>query len=484
MHDLTIAEIKRGLSNKEFSSREVTQHFLDRIIRLDPALNSFITVTDTQALDAADRADASIAQNGQTELVGVPFAHKDIFCTLGTKTSCGSKMLDNFVSPYDATVVSNLKAAGAVCLGKTNMDEFAMGSSNETSYYGPVKNPWNVDCVPGGSSGGSAAAVAARLAPGATATDTGGSIRQPAALCGVTGLKPTYGRVSRWGMIAFASSMDQAGPMAQTAEDCALLLQAMSGFDDKDSTSIDRETDDFVSPLNDGLDGLKIGVPKEFFDAGLNPSVESAVQEALREYEKLGATLVDIELPHSSLSVPTYYVLAPAEASANLSRFDGVRYGHRCEDPVDLMDLYCRSRAEGFGEEVQRRIMVGAYVLSAGYYDAYYRKAQQTRRLIKNDFVAAFEKVDVIAGPTCPAPAFEFGAKSDNPVEMYLEDIYTISVNLAGLPGMSLPCGQVDGKPTGLQLIGKHWEEARILNAAHQYQQHTGWHKNMPAGIE
>eukprot|EP00903_Cladosiphon_okamuranus_P004479 g4477.t1 len=350
-------------------------------------------------------------------------------------------MLDNFISPYDATVVSKLKESGAVCLGKTNMDEFAMGSSNETSYYGPVQNPWDTGCVPGGSSGGSAAAVAARLAPAATATDTGGSIRQPAALCGITGLKPTYGRVSRWGMIAFASSMDQGGPMARTAEDCALLLNAMSGFDEKDSTSIDRDLDDFVSPLNASLDGLKVGVPKEFFGEGLNAEVEIAVQNALREYEKLGAILVDIDLPHSHLAVPTYYVLAPAEASANLSRFDGVRYGHRCEEPTDLMDLYCRSREEGFGEEVQRRIMVGAYVLSAGYYDAYYRKAQQTRRLIKNDFVSAFEQVDIIAGPTCPAPAFAFGAKSDNPVEMYLEDIYTISVNLAGLPGMSLPCG-------------------------------------------
>lgn len=484
MHDLTIVEIKQALASGDFSSKEVTEHFLARIKRLNPTYNSFVTPMEAQALASAEQADKDIAAGKQRLLCGIPFAHKDIFCTLGTKTSCGSKMLNDFVAPYDATVVSKLKQSGAVCLGKTNMDEFAMGSSNETSFYGPVKNPWDTNCVPGGSSGGSAAAVAARLAPGATATDTGGSIRQPAALCGVTGLKPTYGRVSRWGMIAFASSLDQGGPMARTAEDCAYMLQSMSGFDEKDSTSADREVDDFIGPLNQSIAGTKIGVPKEFFDEGLNSDVEAAVQQALREYEKLGATLVDIELPHSSLAVPTYYVLAPAEASANLSRFDGVRYGHRCQDPEDLMDLYCRSREEGFGEEVQRRILVGAYVLSAGYYDAYYRKAQQVRRLIKNDFVSAFEKVDIIAGPTCPSPAFEFGAKSDNPVEMYLEDIYTISVNLAGLPALSHPCGLVNGKPTGLQLIGDYWDETKILRAAHQYQQQTDWHAGTPDGIE
>lgn len=484
MHNHTIADIKRGLDNGEFSSREITEHFLERIKRLDKTYNSFITVAEEQAVAAADQADNERQLGNANLLTGIPFAHKDIFCTQGIKTSCGSKMLDNFIAPYDATVAANLKDSGAICLGKTNMDEFAMGSSNETSYYGPVKNPWDTGCVPGGSSGGSAAAVAARITPAATATDTGGSIRQPAALCGVTGLKPTYGRVSRWGMIAFASSMDQGGPMAQTAEDCAYLLQAMSGFDPKDSTSADQPVGEFVSSLDQSVKGLRIGIPKEFFDEGLNPGVASAVQAALSEYEKLGATLIDIELPHSHLAVPTYYVLAPAEASANLSRFDGVRYGHRCDDPEDLADLYCRTREEGFGEEVKRRILVGTYVLSAGYYDAYYRKAQQVRRLIKNDFVSAFEKVDILAGPTCPAPAFAFGAKSSNPVEMYLEDIYTISVNLAGLPGMSIPCGLVDGKPTGLQLIGNYWEEGRILSAAHQYQQHTDWHTKMPAGIE
>ena len=484
MHNHTIADIKRGLDSGKFSSREITEHLLERIKRLDKTYNSFITVTEDQAIAAAEQADRDLQIGNSKLLTGIPFAHKDIFCTQGIKTSCGSKMLDNFIAPYDATVVANLKDAGAVCLGKTNMDEFAMGSSNETSYHGSVKNPWDIGCVPGGSSGGSAAAVAAQLVPAATATDTVGSIRQPAALCGITGLKPTYGRVSRWGMVAFASSMDQGGPMAHTAEDCAVLLQAMSGFDEKDSTSADLPVDNFVEMLNQSVSGLRIGIPKEFFDEGLNPDVENAVQTALREYEKLGAKLIDIELPHSHLAVPTYYVLAPAEASANLSRFDGVRYGHRCDNPEDLTDLYCRSREEGFGEEVKRRILVGAYVLSAGYYDAYYGKAQQVRRLIKNDFVSAFEKVDIIAGPTCPAPAFAFGAKSSNPVEMYLEDIYTISVNLAGLPGMSLPCGLVDGKPTGLQLIGNYWEEGRILSAAHQYQQQTDWHIKVPAGIE
>lgn len=484
MHNHTIANIKRGLETGEFSSREITEHFLARIKRLDETYNSFITLTEEQALAAADQADKDRVSGSTHLLTGVPFAHKDIFCTQGVKTSCGSKMLDNFISPYDATVVANLKEAGAVCLGKTNMDEFAMGSSNETSFYGTVKNPWNTGCVPGGSSGGSAAAVAARITPAATATDTGGSIRQPAAHCGVTGLKPTYGRVSRWGMIAFASSMDQGGPIARTAEDCAYLLQAMSGFDTKDSTSSDLPVDDFVGKLDQSLDGIKIGIPKEFFGEGLNPEVATTVQTALSEYEKLGATLVDIELPHSHLAVPTYYVLAPAEASANLSRFDGVRYGYRCDNPEDLTDLYCRTREEGFGEEVKRRILVGAYVLSAGYYDAYYRKAQKVRRLIKNDFVSAFEKVDMIAGPTCPNPTFAFGAKSANPVEMYLEDIYTISVNLAGLPGMSLPCGLVDGKPTGLQLIGNYWKEDQILSAAHQYQKQTDWHTKKPAGIE
>ena len=480
MHTLSVNQLAKGLASGEFSSVELTQHHLDRIKELDRSINSYISTMPESALAAAAAADKLIAKGNQGKLTGIPFAHKDIFCTQGHLTTCGSKMLENFIAPYDATVTSNLRNAGAVCLGKTNMDEFAMGSSNETSHFGKVRNPWDLDTVPGGSSGGSAAAVAARLSPIATATDTGGSIRQPASLCGVTGLKPTYGRVSRWGMIAFASSMDQAGPIGKTAEDCALMLEAISGHDQKDSTSIDRDVPDYSATLNDSIEGLKIGIPTEFFSEGLDAKVSEQVQNALAEYEKLGAELVEISLPNSKLAVPTYYVLAPAEASANLSRFDGVRYGYRCDAPEDLMDLYCRSRAEGFGEEVKRRIMIGAYVLSAGYYDAYFRKAQQVRRLIKNDFVAAFEKVDIIAGPTCPSPAFGFGAKTSNPVEMYLEDIYTISVNLAGLPGMSLPCGQVNNMPVGLQLIGNYFEEGRMLNAAHAFQKATDWHEKAP----
>lgn len=483
IHDLTLAQIATALAEKQFSSREATQHFLQRIAHFDKTYNSFITVTAEQALAEADAADACRAAGNAAFLTGVPFAHKDIFCTQGVRTSCGSKMLDNFISPYDATVVAKYRAQGLVMLGKTNMDEFAMGSSNETSFYGAVKNPWNIDCVPGGSSGGSAASVAARLTPAATATDTGGSIRQPAALCGITGLKPTYGRVSRWGMIAFASSLDQAGPMARTAEDVALLLGAMAGFDAKDSTCLDREVPDYCAHLNSDLTGLKVGVPKEYFGEGLNAQTAERVQVALREYEKLGATLVEISLPHSHLAVPAYYVIAPAECSANLSRFDGVRYGYRCENPQDLSDMYCRSRAEGFGEEVKRRILVGTYVLSAGFYDAYYRKAQQARRLIQQDFVEAFKQVDVIMGPTSPSPAFAFGAKGSDPVAMYLEDIYTIATNLAGLPGMSLPCGLVDNKPVGLQVIGNYFDEARMLNIAHRYQQVTDWHTQQPAGV-
>jgi aspartyl-tRNA(Asn)/glutamyl-tRNA(Gln) amidotransferase subunit A len=483
IHDLTVAQLAKGLAEKQFSSREATQHFLDRIAQHDKTYNSFITVTAEQALAEADAADARRAAGNAAFLTGVPFAHKDIFCTQGVRTSCGSKMLDNFIAPYDATVVAKYREQGMVMLGKTNMDEFAMGSSNETSFYGAVKNPWDIKCVPGGSSGGSAACVAARLAPAATATDTGGSIRQPAALCGITGLKPTYGRVSRWGMIAFASSLDQAGPMARTAEDVALLLGAMAGFDAKDSTCLDREVPDYSATLNSDLTGLKIGVPKEYFGAGLNAQTAECVQAALREYEKLGATLVEISLPHSHLAVPAYYVIAPAECSANLSRFDGVRYGYRCENPQDLSDLYCRSRAEGFGEEVKRRILVGTYVLSAGFYDAYYRKAQQARRLMQQDFVEAFKQVDVIMGPTSPSPAFAFGAKGNDPVAMYLEDIYTIATNLAGLPGMSLPCGLVDNKPVGLQIIGNYFDEARLLNVAHRFQQVTDWHMQQPTGV-
>jgi aspartyl-tRNA(Asn)/glutamyl-tRNA(Gln) amidotransferase subunit A len=484
LHKKTIAEIIGGLRAGDFTSVEITQHYLKRIQALDSTYNSYITVNEASALAQAAEADKRLAKGDAPTFCGVPIAHKDIFCTNGVRTSCGSKMLDNFIPPYDATVVENFAHAGAVILGKTNMDEFAMGSSNETSFYGPVKNPWDINTVPGGSSGGSSAAVAAHLAPGATATDTGGSIRQPAALCGVTGLKPTYGRVSRWGMIAFASSLDQAGPMARTAEDCALMLNVMASFDPKDSTSIDRDVPDYTVNLSQPLEGLKIGIPNEYFEEGLNPGTEQAVRNALTELETQGATLVKISLPHTKLAVPAYYVIAPAEASANLSRFDGVRYGHRCEDPKDLRDLYMRTRAEGFGDEVKRRILVGAYCLSAGYYDAYYRKAQQVRRLIKQDFVDAFEHVDVIMGPTSPSPAFEFGAKGSDPVAMYLEDIYTIATNLAGLPGMSVPCGFVDNKPVGLQIIGNYFDESRMLNVAHQFQQATEWHRQTPTGIE
>jgi len=495
LHDPTLAQLADGLRNKKFSSVELTQHFLTRIKKLDPTYNAFITVTESQALAQAKAADALLARGNAPGhlnqlLCGVPIAHKDIFCTQGVKTSCGSKMLDNFISPYDATVVEKYQAAGAVMLGKTNMDEFAMGSSNETSYYGPVKNPWDIRCVPGGSSGGSAAVVAARLAPAATATDTGGSIRQPAALCGITGLKPTYGLVSRYGMIAFASSLDQAGPLARTAEDVALMLQVMAGFDPKDSTCVNQTIPDYSATLNNSIKGLRIGIPKEYFRAGLNPQTEQQVRNALKEFEKLGATLVEISLPHTHLSVPAYYVIAPAECSANLARFDGVRYGYRCENPKDLEDLYKRTRAEGFGDEVKRRILVGTYCLSAGFYDAYYRKAQQVRQLIKKDFVEAFsgnkkeKAVDVIMGPTATAPAFQFGAKGNDPVAMYLEDIYTIATNLAGLPGMSIPCGFVDNKPVGLQLIGNFFSEAHMLNIAHQFQQATDWHTRKPADIE
>lgn len=483
MHNLTIAELVKGLQSKEFSSIELTQHFLDRIMTLNPAYNAVITITAENALKTAAVADKRLAAGNAPALCGVPILHKDIFCTRGVRTSCGSKMLDNFIPPYNATVVENFERDGVVVLGKTNMDEFAMGSSNETSFYGAVINPWAVDCVPGGSSGGSAAAIAARLAPGATATDTGGSIRQPAALCGITGLKPTYGRVSRWGMIAFASSLDQGGPMARTAEDCALLLHSMAGFDEKDSTCIDHEVPDYRATLGNSISGLRIGVPKEYFSEGLDVGTEQAVRVALAVLEAQGAELVEISLPNTGLSVPAYYVIAPAEASANLSRFDGVKYGYRCEDPKDLQDLYSRTRAEGFGEEVQRRILIGTYCLSAGYYDAYYGKAQQVRQLIKQDFTSAFKEIDVIMGPTCPSPAFKFGSKGDDPVAMYLEDIYTIATNLAGLPGMSVPCGMVDDKPVGLQIIGNYFEEALMLNIAHQYQQTTDWHNAVPKGI-
>ncbi|TVP90116.1 MAG: Asp-tRNA(Asn)/Glu-tRNA(Gln) amidotransferase subunit GatA [Thioalkalivibrio sp.] len=479
----TLTGWARRLQAREISSRELTELYLGRIERLDSGINSFVTVTRDEALAAADAADQRLAKGERAPLLGLPVAQKDIFCTRGVRTSCGSRMLDSFVAPYDASVVERMNAAGAVMLGKTNMDEFAMGSSNETSHYGPVRNPWDPERVPGGSSGGSAAAVAARLAPAATGTDTGGSIRQPAAFCGVTGLKPTYGRVSRYGMIAFASSLDQGGPMAASAEDCALMLNAMAGFDPRDSTSLQRPDEDFTAGLDRDLKGLRIGLPREYFGDGLHPEVRRAVQDALAVLRERGAEPVEISLPNSGLSVPAYYVVAPAECSSNLARYDGVRYGHRCSDPRDLMDLYTRSRAEGFGAEVKRRIMIGTYVLSAGYYDAYYLKAQKVRRLIAEDFRRAFGEVDVIAGPTSPELPFRLGEKSADPVSMYLSDIYTIAANLAGLPGLSMPAGTVGSLPVGLQLIGNYFDEARLLNVAHQFQQETGWHQRMPAAF-
>jgi len=484
MHNKTLAQISQDLQAGEYSSVEVTQHFLDRIKNLDGQYNSFITVTDEKALIQAKAADELRAAGNANEWTGVPMAHKDIFCTEGVRTSCGSKMLDKFIAPYDSTVADNFNQVGAVSLGKTNMDEFAMGSSSESSFYGAVKNPWNAEHVPGGSSGGSAAAVAARLAPGITATDTGGSIRQPASFCGVTGIKPTYGRVSRFGMISYASSLDQGGPIARTAEDAAMMLNVMAGFDKKDSTSIERDVPDYRANLNNSMKGMTIGLPKEYFSADLDPVMAQTIQDAIKEYEKMGATLKEISLPNTNLCVPAYYVIAPSECSANLSRMDGVRFGHRCEDPKDVEDLYKRSRSEGFGNEVQRRIMLGSYALSAGFYDAYYKKAQQVRRLIKNDFVAAFNDVDVIMSPVAPSPAFKFGEKSKDPVSMYLEDIYTLATNLAGLPGMSVPAGMINDLPVGLQLIGNYFDESRLLNCAHQFQNATDWHTKTPTGLK
>jgi aspartyl-tRNA(Asn)/glutamyl-tRNA(Gln) amidotransferase subunit A len=484
LHHQTLAELATGLKARRCSSVELTKHFLARVERLNPDLNAFITVTSQLALSAAEGADRLLASGKGGALTGLPIAHKDIFCTDGVLTTCGSRMLSSFVAPYDATVVEHLSRAGVVMLGKANMDEFAMGSSNETSWYGPVKNPWDLQKVPGGSSGGSAAAVAARLVPAATGTDTGGSIRQPAALTGLTGLKPTYGRVSRYGMIAFASSLDQAGTLTLSAEDAALLLGAMAGFDPRDSTSVDAPVPDYMSTLERPLAGLKIGLLKEFFEKGLEEQSAQLVRDALRQYEKLGATLVEVSLPNLPLSVPTYYVVAPAECSSNLSRFDGVRFGHRCKDPKDLLDLYTRSRGEGFGAEVKRRIMTGTYVLSAGYYDAYYLRAQKVRRLIADDFARAFSDVDVLMGPTSPTPAFDLGAKVDDPITMYLNDIYTIGANLAGLPAMSIPCGFAGELPIGLQIIGSHFAEARLLNVAHAYQRETDWHRRIPRGYE
>ena len=480
MMAITIKQIQRGLAQKKFSSVEITQHFLDRIDSHNSTINCFITVTGELALQQAKSADAVIAQGEAQALTGIPLAHKDIYCTDGIKTSCASRMLDNFIAPYDATIIEKFKLGGAVMLGKTNMDEFAMGSSNENSFYGPVANPWDFERVPGGSSGGSAAAVAASLAPAATGTDTGGSIRQPAALCGISGIKPTYGRVSRYGMIAFGSSLDQGGPLARSAEDCAILLQTMAGFDPRDSTSIDRAVPDYSEQLNADIKGLKIGLPKELFAEGLDADVATVIETAIQEYRRLGAEVVDIQLPNSNLAIPVYYVVAPAECSSNLSRFDGVRFGHRCDNPIDLEDLYKRSRAEGFGDEVKRRIMIGTYVLSAGYYDAYYLKAQQLRRLIKQDYEKAFEQVDVILCPVTPEVAFKQGAKTDDPVSMYLQDIYTLSLNLAGLPGMSIPAGFSQQLPVGMQLIGNYFDESRLFNVAHQFQQVTDWHLKAP----
>jgi aspartyl-tRNA(Asn)/glutamyl-tRNA(Gln) amidotransferase subunit A len=488
LHTLTVAELAAGLKARQFSSLELALHFLGRIERLGPELNAFVTVTADRALDDARRADELLAKGEGGPLTGVPIAHKDIFCTDGILTTCSSKMLSNFVAPYDATVVERWRAAGTVLLGKTNMDEFAMGSSNETSFYGPVKNPWDAKRVPGGSSGGSAAAVAACLAPAASGTDTGGSIRQPAALTNLTGLKPTYGRVSRYGMIAFASSLDQGGMLTRSAEDAALLLKAMAGFDPRDSTSVDAPVPDYAAELTTPLKGLRVGIIREFFGEGLDPAVGKLVQDAIEVLRASGASIVEVSLPALPLSVPTYYVVAPAECSSNLSRFDGVRFGHRCDSPRDLLDLYKRSRGEGFGDEVKRRIMTGTYVLSAGYYDAYYLKAQKVRQLIAADFARAFADVDVVIGPTAPTAAFELGAKTSDPITMYLNDIYTIGANLAGLPAISIPCGfvQEGGKalPVGLQLVGPHFAESRLLSVSHQYQQLTGWHRRVPQGYE
>ena len=484
MFESSLRQIGAALAARKISSVELTQLYLDRIARLNPALNAFITLNPELSLAQAKAADARIAAGKADALTGIPLAQKDIFCAKGWLTTCGSKMLHNFVSPYDAHVITQFNNAGAIILGKTNMDEFAMGSSNETSFYGPVKNPWDTQRVPGGSSGGTAAAVAARLCAAATGTDTGGSIRQPAALCGISGLKPTYGVCSRYGMIAFASSLDQAGPMGRSAEDLALMLNVMAGFDERDSTSLQRDTEDYARDLNKPLNGLRIGLPKEFFAAGMGSDVAKAVEAAIAEYKKLGATVVKISLPNSKLSVPVYYVLAPAEASSNLSRFDGVRYGYRAPEYGDLTDMYEKTRAQGFGAEVKRRIMIGTYVLSHGYYDAYYIKAQRIRRLIAQDFVEAFKQCDVIMGPTSPTTAFKLGEKGDDPVQMYLSDIYTIAVNLAGLPGMSIPCGFGENNmPVGLQIIGNYFDEARMLNVAHQYQLATDWHSRAPMGI-
>ena len=482
MFDKTLKQLSDSLAAGEFTSVELTAAYLEKIKKENPAINGYITVTEELALEQAKAADARIQAGNAEPLTGVPLAHKDIFCTQGVKTSCGSKMLDNFKAPYNATVVENFNNAGTVTLGKANLDEFAMGSSTESSFYGPTKNPWDLDKVPGGSSGGSAAVVAAQLAPAATGTDTGGSIRQPASFCNLTGLKPTYGRVSRWGMIAYGSSLDQGGPMTKTAEDAALMMNVMAGFDDKDSTCMDIAVPDYTKTLNDDIKGLRIGLPKEYFGEGLDPEIAKAIEIAVKEFEKQGAIVKEISLPRTAEAIPAYYIIAPAEASTNLSRYDGVRYGHRCEGPYEgIDDMFCRTRQEGFGEEVKRRIMIGTYALSAGFYDAYYRKAQQLRRIIKEDYENAFKDVDVIMGPTTPNSPWNIGDKNSDPVSAYLEDIYTVSLNLAGLPGMSVPAGMANGLPVGLQIVGNYFDEAKLLNLAHKYQLATNWHTLTPA---
>jgi len=484
MHNATLAALSEDLRSRKVSSAEVARHFLDRIARAK-SLNAFITVDEEKTLAQAKAADARIAKGDTGPLTGIPIAHKDLFCAEGWRTTCGSKILENFIAPYDAHVIERFARAGAVILGKTNMDEFAMGSSNESSHFGPVKNPWDPAAVPGGSSGGSAAAVAARIAPAATGTDTGGSIRQPASFTGVCGLRPTYGRVSRYGMVAFASSLDQGGALAKTAHDLAMMLEVMAGFDARDSTSTERPVEKYAALLAGGVKGLRIGVPREYFSKDLASDVATPIRAAIDQLVKLGATAVEVSLPNQHLSVPVYYVLAPAEASSNLSRYDGTRYGFRAEGYADLADMYRKTRAQGFGDEVKRRILVGTYVLSHGYYDAYYLQAQKIRRLIARDFTEAFEKCDLIAGPAAPSVAFDLGSRDKDPVQMYLDDLYTIPINLAGLPGMSVPCGfGAKGRPVGLQLVGNYWSEATMLRAAHAYQQATDWHSHAPAAFK
>ena len=483
MHQLTLANISKALTAKQFSAHELTKHLLSRVEQLDPQLNSFITVSKDSALQQAQAADELRSNGNNSPLLGVPLAHKDLFCTQGVRTSCASKTLDNFIAPYNAAVVEKLNQAGCVSLGKLNMDEFAMGSSGETSFYGAGKNPWDLTRVPGGSSSGSAVAVAARLIPASTGSDSGGSIRQPAAFTGLTGIKPSYGRISRWGMTAYASSFDQAGFLAHSAEDCAMLLQATAGFDERDSTSTQQSVDDYAAALTQPLQGLRIGLPKEYFCSNLDARIGDVVNTAIEQLKQLGATFVDISLPSLPHAVPAYYVIASAEASTNLARFDGVRFGHRCDDPKDLEDLYTRSRNEAFGAEVKRRIMMGTYALSTGYYDAYCLKAQKIRRLIKNDFISAFKDVDLILGPTTPNLPWQLGSKANDPVAAYLEDIYTVPANLAGIPGLSMPAGMIDGLPVGVQLQAPYFQEARLLQVAHQFQQHTDWHARTPAGF-